>query len=803
MNFRFLLLSLSLITIPNIGIFADEDSSVFDEVVVTARQREETAQSVPIPITALGGDQIEARNITEIADIGKLTPNMGFEAQGINSSVTNVFLRGIGQTNWSETQDPKIGIYIDGVYLSRPQGGMVDLIDVERVEVLRGPQGTLFGRNTTAGLVHIITRAPTEDFEGFINLGVGNEGHRVVRGVVNLPLTDRISSRFAVMSKETDGQMLNQATGQYQGNEDSQSIRASFQYTGDAYTARLTYDHFESDELATLSSCRFIAPENGALATGFPAVSYLAGTYDTMRSNCLDTGYGLGRDNNPSQKTTSETDSYTLTQTLDLDFGTLTLISNHREIENYNGTWGWGMGSGSSSTTSTTNLLDVLNNPSKNDIDSHELRLTGDTGNLSWTIGAYIFEEDNFGSIDVPVLRGYTPPSAADWPMYYLVIPGVLNVAETVTGTQIFGSRSQTNDVTNSNDAFYAEGTYAFNDQTDLTLGIRRTNDDREYLRIQTLYGGGFDHAYACPGNIDASTGVAKSDRCYQEISYSETTSRAILSHAFSEDVLVYASYSKGYSSGGFNQDVRMKPFLPEVSDNYEVGFKSTLRDGTIRLNGTYFSTIYENQQITVGRVIDGQPTADIINAKEADLQGLEFEFVAQLNDNLALTMTYGLLDGEYNDFSVIDTLYDPATFVSTDVLRDLTSTPFGYSGDDGKSNTFDIGLIHDTTLSNGSAMTSQISLNRQDKSWGTLEHVPGSSMPGYNLIDGRVSLTLPDGVNTFTLWVTNLRDKEYQSSMLWQGGDVTAGGVDPSLGMAADYWGQPRRIGLEWRRDF
>ena len=293
MNFRFLLLSLSLITIPNIGIFADEDSSVFDEVVVTARQREETAQSVPIPITALGGDQIEARNITEIADIGKLTPNMGFEAQGINSSVTNVFLRGIGQTNWSETQDPKIGIYIDGVYLSRPQGGMVDLIDVERVEVLRGPQGTLFGRNTTAGLVHIITRAPTEDFEGFINLGVGNEGHRVVRGVVNLPLTDRISSRFAVMSKETDGQMLNQATGQYQGNEDSQSIRASFQYTGDAYTARLTYDHFESDELATLSSCRFIAPENGALATGFPAVSYLAGTYDTMRSNCLDTGYGL------------------------------------------------------------------------------------------------------------------------------------------------------------------------------------------------------------------------------------------------------------------------------------------------------------------------------------------------------------------------------------------------------------------------------------------------------------------------------------------------------------------------------
>ena len=116
----------------------------------------------------------------------------------------------------------------------------------------------------------------------FVNVGFGNEGHRVLRGVVNVPLSDRFSSRFAVMSKETDGQMLNQITGQYQGNEDSQSFRASFNILGDAYTARLTYDHFESDELATLSSCRFINPENGALATGFGAVAYLAGTYATM-----------------------------------------------------------------------------------------------------------------------------------------------------------------------------------------------------------------------------------------------------------------------------------------------------------------------------------------------------------------------------------------------------------------------------------------------------------------------------------------------------------------------------------------
>ena len=806
MRIKVIFLSLSLLTIPSFTYSAEEESSIFDEVVVTARKREESAQSVPIPISALDGDRLESRNITEIADVTKLTPNLNFSAQGINSTVTNVFLRGIGQSNWSETQDPKIGIYIDGVYLSRPQGGMVDLIDVDRVEVLRGPQGTLFGRNTTAGLIHIITKDPTEALEGFANLGIGTEGHIVMRGVLNVPMGDKLSARFAVMSKETDGFIKNQITGEDQGNEDSQSFRASFKYTGDAYNARFTFDHFESDELAMISSCRFIAPANGALATGFPAVAYLAGTYDTMRKNCQETSRNLGRDNNPNQGVTSDTDSFTLTQSLDLGIGTLTMISNHREIENYNGTWGWGMGSGNSPTTSTTNLLDVINNASENDIDSHELRLSGDTDNLTWTIGAYTFEEDNYGIIDVPVLRGYTPPAPTAWPLYYFVIPGALNVAQTVMGTQMFGSRTQYNIVTNSNDAFFAEGTYVINDKTDITVGIRKTEDDRQFTRGQWLYvgnnaKGAFDIGNNCPGNIDPTTMMAKSETCYQEVDYSETTSRVILSYQNSEDLMTYYSYSKGYSSGGFNQAIDMKAFLPEISDNYEVGFKSTLRDGTLRLNGTYFYNIYENQQITVGRVIDGQPTADIINAKEAKIEGIELELLAQLSDSWAMTMTYGFMDGKYNSFTVDDYTYDPTTFVTTITQRDLSDTPFGYSGDNGKSHTFDMALIHTQTLSSGANVMSQIGLTKRDNSWGTLRHTPGSDLPGYSLIDGRITYALPDGVTTITLWGTNLTDKEYRSGMLWQGGDPEIG--DPSLGMAADYWGQPRRFGIEWRRDF
>ena len=776
----------------------EASSSIFDEVVVTARKREEAAQSVPIPITALGAAQLAGRNITEIKDIEKLTPNMQFDAQGINSTVTNVFLRGIGQTNWSATQDPKIGIYIDGVYLSRAQGGLVDLMDIERVEVLRGPQGTLFGRNTTAGLVHIITKAPSNEIEGMVSLGIGTANHEVVRGMLNLPVSERVSARFSIMSKETDGFIINMATGDKQGNEDSQSMRASLMYTGEIYDSRFTYDRFRSNELSMLGSCRFNLNKNGALVGGFPALAFFMGTYDSMVSNCEATSKDYALDNNANQSASTATDSYTLTQNFDLSFADLTVISNHREIDNYNGTWGWNMGNGPHLTRSgNSNLLDVINNPSDHSIDSHEIRLSGDTGNLSWTVGAYIFEEDSVDSIDVPIFQGVNIPTQEQW-----AIPYLYGLIPTLVGTQTYGSRTQSSIVTNSNDAIYAEGTYAIDDQTDLTVGVRKSNDDRKFTRVQTLVDGSFDAGNNCPGMVFDANGFATSDRCTQEVDFSETTSRVILSHAYDADRMVFASYSKGYSSGGFNQDIRMRPFEPEISDNFEVGMKSTLRDGKLRLNVTGFHNSYENQQVTVGRIVNGQPTADLINAQEATLIGLELEMLAQLSEDWTMSLTWGYLDGQYDVFTVNDNVIDPVTLAESILVRDLSGTGFG-SGDDGVSNTFDVSFIHTDSLPSGADVVSQIGMSRYDSSYNTLLNVPSSLAPAYNLVDGRVTWNFADGSNSLTLWGTNLLDKDYIVGMLHQGGDLEVGGVDFSLGMIADYWGQPRRLGLEWRKNF
>ena len=793
----------SLILIPVTAFSAEEEASggVLEEIIVTARKREETAQSVPIPISALSEAQMEARNITDIQDIERITPNLDFEYSSVNNNNTQVFLRGIGQVNWSTTQDPKIGIYIDGVYLSRPQGGLIDLMDLERVEVLRGPQGTLFGRNTTAGLIQLITKGPSQEQEAYLKLGSGTDGHEMFGGMLNLPLSDNLAARFAVYSKKTDGYFLNAYNGNMHSNENSNSYRASLARSGDVYNARLTYDRFESDVLSPLGSCRFTGPEVGATAGGFAALAFIFGTYDSMKANCRNSSPHHSYDNAPRTDSETEVDSYTLTQTFDLSIGEITLISNKREIESYNGSWGWNYGNGPG-ISGNANLLDVINNPSEIEVESHELRLTGSSDSFDWVIGAYIFEENAIESIDVPIFRGVLPPPATLWPVFY--VPGL---ADIVLGTQAYGSRNQGYNVTNENDAFYAEGTYQISDQLDLTVGVRRTNDDRYFERWQTLYGGAFDPTYFCPGMPSAEVApgvvVPLSDRCTQTVSYSETTPRAILSYQYDDDTLFYTSYSKGYSSGGFNQDTRMRPFLPEISDNIEIGFKTTLRDGKVRLNGTYFNNSYENQQLTVGRLVDGQPTADLINAQEATLNGLELELMAQLSESWSMTLAYGHLEGEYDKFTVEDNVFTNAadgSLVESIVTRDLSYIEFGNGGD---TDTLDVSFIHTTSLPSGGDLVSVIGATKKDDQYFSLENTPTSFTPGYTLIDGRVNWNLSDGVTTISFWGKNLTDKEYVYNMLDQAGDVQIGGTDPGLGMAADYWGAPRRLGVEFRRDF
>ena len=457
-----------------------------------------------------------------------------------------------------------------------------------------------------------------------------------------------------------------------------------------------------------------------------------------------------------------------------------------------------------------SNFLEILDNPSENEIFSQELRLAGSTGKLEWVIGAYVFEEDSEESVGVPLFRDVVPPTPEEWPFFYAPSGGTnpdgsaQTLGDIALATQLFGSRIQSYEVTNKNRAFFAEGTYAISDKLDLTVGARYTKDEREFLRFQTLSGGAFDPGYMCPGmpTTEVAPGVflPASDHCFQDVDYSKTTPRAILAYQLTDEVMLYGSFSVGYSSGGFNQDARMRPFLPEVSDNFEIGAKTRLFDGKVRLNATAFYNTYENQQLTVGRIVDGQPTADLINAQEATLEGVEVDLLAQLTDSLSLTLSAGYLQGEYDKFTVEDNTTDPVTLEESIVLRDLSDTEFG---NDGSELSIDISLLHMIELPFGGELTSSLGFSFKDDQYYTLMNTPSSKEDSYWIMDGRITWYLSNGNTSVSLWGTNLTDEDYIDNMVNQSGDTEIGGIDPSLGMTADYWGQSRRIGLEVKHSF
>ena len=783
----------------------DAADRIFEEVVVTARQREERAQTVPIPITALSAEQLVRRNLMEVRDLEKLSPNTSIDYSAVNGNAIQVFIRGIGQTNWAATQDPKIGMYVDGVYFSRPQGALVDFNDVERVEVLRGPQGTLFGRNTTAGLIHIINNRPSTDgFESDITLGAGNDGQSNYGLVVNAPLSENWAARLALSGQQADGVMINSFTGKDRGNEDSTNARFALRYQGDKLDAQLSYTNFEADERGPLGSCTWHATDDPFVALGRGGVLSLAtifGTFSSVRENCIGTTRDVSIDTTNDENIRADVDNVVLN--LSYDFGSLTLdsITSKRDIEHFSGTWGWVMGNGPGS-----NMLEILNNYGDTEAMSQEIRLSGVSDSVEWVVGAYWFEEETDESLDVPLFRDVMAPDPAVWPLFYAPDGAGGTLGAAALGAQLYGSRSQTYDVTNENQAFFAEVTFSLNEKWDLTVGARRTTDDRDFTRIQTLFNGQPDPFYFCPGMpvVELAPGVvaAGSDRCRQTVSYRKTTPRVIASYQASDDVMFYGSYSLGYSSGGFNQDTRMRPYLPETADNYEFGMKSDLLDGRMRFNATVFHNEYKNQQLTVGRLVDGQPTADLINAQQATLSGVEIETMARLSDSLTFTATMGYIRGDYDEFTVMDNVTvvsGDGSLSSQEVERDLSDTEFG----SGPSYSFDLGLMHNMSLGDSGELMTSIGATFKDATDYTLNNTPSSQQPSYWVVDGRMTWFMANDKTSVSLWVNNLFDKDYVTTMLDQAGDIQIGGIDQGLGMAASYWGEPRRYGLELKHRF
>ncbi len=791
---------------------ADESaagSSYLEEVVVTARRREETAQDVPIPISALSEDQLRERGITEIKNIEQITPNLSFLNSGVNKGTAQIFLRGIGQVNWGPTQDPKVGTYIDGVYLGRPQGGVFDLFDIDRVEVLRGPQGTLFGRNTTAGLIQVITKDPTEDFEFTVRGGIGNDEQMNTDVVLNVPIIEGVlSGRLAMQTRRDDG-FMEDNLGRDWHQTDSQSARGKLLWTPtDDLRVLLAGELFFADETASLGQCIGGVPGAG---TGLNFFTDIFGRLDDLAAACTESDdWYRSNDNDPNGSKVT-TRGITLTVDWDLENVTFSSLSSWRTIDEINESWGWA----NDFAGDFSNSIEVLGDQnSPYEQYSQEFRLSGLAMDerLSWTAGIYGFRESATQRLNVPFWAGWgtRDPDPADAPLFYLpgavfgppfsFFPRVGDFAQSLAGGI---SRRQETHATNKSWAVFAEGTYDVTEQLSVTLGWRWTKDTREFKRFQFTSDFGFDPGNTCPGNpIDPVTGSVLNSSCTQSVQYNEATPRIIVNYDVNDDLMVYASFSRGYSSGGMNGDIRMRPFRPEISDNWEAGFKGKFFDGRMQLNMTAFRTDYENQQITVSRLINGQPTADLINAQDAEIEGIEMDLQWSPIQDLYITASAGVIQGEYNEFSTVDEEFDPVTLESVVFINDFSDTEFI----GGAPYTYSINVAKVFNMDNGGAVTASSGWSFRGRTYNTLRRFRSSRQGKYGILDARIVWDLANGKTSVALWGTNLGDRQYYRAALdlpngvdADGNDVGPDGdpVGADLGTTTIYPAEPRRYGL------
>ncbi len=717
-------IALGAMTAPaSIAFAQDEAAEEADDeaIVVTARRREESLKDVPIAVTAFSGEQLEARGAIDITDIGAITPNTTLEAsRGTNSTLT-AFIRGVGQQDPVSGFEQGVGIYLDDVYLNRPQAAVLDIYDVERIEVLRGPQGTLYGRNTVGGAVKYVTRPLPQDLSVKVRgtLGTYKQADLVV--TASAPISDliRIGASGARLSRGGFGDNL--TTGLENYNKDIWAARGTLEIGG--YDApvliRVTGD-YTKDKSNPRGGTRLIP----GLLSGAPVLA-----------NVFDTRGGL---NDPKQ----DVEAYGLAMNVSAqvtDNITLRSISSWRK-----------------DTSETPIDFDAL--PAvdvdvpgiyRNQQTSQEFQLLYESENVNGLVGFYYLDAKGDTLFDVRLFTTFA---------------GLAAFTEANVDTETF--------------AVFGDFTFDFSEQLSLSLGGRYTWDERSARILRQNYLGGGSPVFG-------GTGIAfgaPATNFRGKRNFKKFTPRASLTFKPTPDHTLYASYSQGFKGGGFDprgvgnnapdlngngtrEDSEIAAFLsfrPESVESYEIGYKGSLFDGGLNLAIAGFYADYTDVQIpgSVACTVSGLPSfcGVVSNAGKAEFKGLEIEALARLGrdiatdgDRMTLSGALGYIDAEYKEYVT------NIGGVPTDVaqFRKVQNTPkwtasatFAYSTPLGEG-----GLDFSTTLSYRSK-TFQFEIPN-----------PYIDQGGFALWDASLVYTAPSDTWSIGLHGKNLANKKYKTS--------------------------------------
>lgn len=766
---------------------ASPDTGGIADIVVTARRSSESAQRVPIAISTVTSDDLTKLSVRDIKDVQALTPGFQIASQNTGGRA-KLTIRGQSEVDSRLTTDPSVGVYIDDVSWARSYGLRSSMVDIERIEVLKGPQGTLYGRNTTGGAVNITTKHPTYDFGGYFDFLYGSYDNVQVTGVLNVPIVnDRVALRIVGQSINREG---------YGHLSDGTDINDDHVYSG---RALLRLD--PSDNVKILLSADYMRQRNNG--------TNIILTSDLMLQNANAANRALGEiATELGLSASSATDRATAYAAWKTYFDA---FQNGQFYDGFANKLG---------TERPRDDLTHYGFSGKVDVDVGAITLTSITSYRSLkkavaqnTDGVPFVITGGFLSTDQEIFTQELRASAIDgegfdWQggLFYSRETG--NEFSTNDGNAFIAtarSRLTDADVKNTSKAAYFQGVYDFGSNIRLTGGIRYTKDGR-FINSKNRT----DPAVATPivpGQILAA-GVCNmlspglGGPTFPNCSYKASTKSDKITWLLSTDwrpieqVMLYGSVSTGYRSGGFTYNgvsspvtttagipaflAAFEPFKPESLTNYELGFKADLLNRHLRVNAAVFYQDYKDIQQRIRDSVNGALVTLVRNAASATIKGGELEVTALPTDGLTLNFGAAYLDAKYQQFIARD---------GSGNLLNLTNQPFS-----APKWTFNIGATYEIPTDNGYVRfftnynwTDDVNLQP-----GATD-LAGVTQSAYGLLDGRVSWFIKSWDLDIAIFGKNLTNKHYWNS-------ATNGEV---LGFNLAFPGEPRRFGVQVRKTF
>ncbi len=597
---------------PASALAAADDQAGFEleEIIVTARKRTESLQDTPVSVTAFSANTIESMSLSSLKELGQFTPNMTFSVSGNSGNNSSlVFIRGIGQPGTTVFWDTGVGIYVDGVFMARMQGIDLDLMDLERVEVLRGPQGTLFGKNTIGGAINIVSSRPdSSEFSGKAEVTYGQYDRMDGKIALNIPvIEDKLAISLAGATRNRDGFgiRINKDTGEKldeTGDRNRLSGRAKI-----ALKASENLDVLFSFDVSRVREKNAV---RDLKIVGTPVLVGLLNMFVDPDYNSANFVTASRYENYADGPNINNLDTWGVSLTLDWNLGGATFksISAYRDMESLNGTDPDG---------SPYTIISLMQDMEQTQF-SQEFQLSGLSfdDRFNWVAGLYYFEESGFNSD----------------------LLGVYSELYSAIGLDISFTRDIWAD--SKSYAVYGQGTFAVTENFDITAGLRYSYEEKKVARVRVAH---------VTGNIS----VPKDGR---EDDFQALSPKISLDYNWTDDVMTYVSVARGFKSGGLNgdsfDDFTFTTFDPEYVWTYEAGLRSEFLDHRLRINASAFYSDYTNIQFSVNRgdPDTGRSVAVVDNAGKAEMKGFEIEIVAMPVERLMLSASLGHIDAKYTE---------------------------------------------------------------------------------------------------------------------------------------------------------